>query len=561
MVVLMQQIFHRINCLEKVFYRWVEQEGVDRVQLNVLMIDCDYATSLIALIKFWVKIKNTQYKNQTFKLKWLNVICLSNNPAKKARVLDIFENQELGVTQLDKMLLRQWPVNAEGVQYIEIPTFGIKVHIYIGCVEKKVKEFNLSACWVLINLKDTLTDEFIFRCKKYFLHGSKLLIENTNKDLINKINTLGFESHFGVNEFLYKNPVIRKTKKTITPKSVAIIGAGIAGSSVAFELCRQGVEVSLFEAQDGPAQGSSGNWVGAFHPHFTRDDNFLSHLTRLGCSHTVRQLLYLTELGFLKEAEDWQQPGHLQLIPEDKQEIYIQSLKNFKANDDWVRWSNYGQAFNKSPAGLWFLSGGWVKPVNWVKANLHACGKRLEVHYKQSLSKLPSGFDAVVIAGAQHSLDLIDQPAYVANQVKGQVTLVKKMNQLPCVLSGQTYAIDAHEDWLLLGATYERPATHLRPTDQANQINLNRFSQACPEFALGSILNQRCGVRSVWPDRLPAIGPIEKNANIYLNTGFASRGLTWSAMAAWQITRLLGFAPNDGQFKLYDKLLPMRYLK
>ena len=114
------------------------------------------------------------------------------------------------------------------------------------------------------------------------------------------------------------------------PESVAVVGAGIAGSSVALALCQRGVQVHLYDQGDGPATGASGNWVGAFHPHITRGDSPLSRLSRLGFEHTVQALNTLTEQGFLQKDEDWATPGHLQTVPVDEAERTRETLANHR---------------------------------------------------------------------------------------------------------------------------------------------------------------------------------------------------------------------------------------
>jgi tRNA 5-methylaminomethyl-2-thiouridine biosynthesis bifunctional protein len=107
----------------------------------------------------------------------------------------------------------------------------------------------------------------------------------------------------------------------------------------------------------------------------------------------------------------------------------------------------------------------------------------------------------------------------------------------------------------LLGATYERPVIDLTPTVQADEINRSRFEKAFPELRIGSNQDSRCAVRSVWSDRLPAIGASEQK-KIYLATGYASRGLLWAALGAQIIQTNLGLGGLN--FKLLERLNPTR---
>lgn len=348
--------------------------------------------------------------------------------------------------------------------------------------------------------------------------------------------------------------VSRPHPKALT---VAVIGAGIAGSCTAKALCDQGFTVHLLDAADGPAAGASGNWVGAFHPHITRDDTPLSQLTRLGCEFSLQALESLTLQGLLERGSDWDTPGHLQTIPSEEVQRTRDTLAQLQFPDSVVQWAEPFTRMDTPLHGLFFPQGAWVKPARWVQANLAACGPRLSTHFGRQvddLARLPDILglepDAVVIACAQNTMKLAGLESNRSNSVKGQITRLKKEHDLLHVASGESYAIGPpQEDWILLGATYERPVGDLTPTDASDAVNLARFQAAFPGVSVGKHLESRCAVRFVWADRLPVVGAVAKlqlnelqmnapQANkpqVYLNTAYASRGLTWAALAAHKV--------------------------
>lgn len=322
--------------------------------------------------------------------------------------------------------------------------------------------------------------------------------------------------------------------QTSLSPTVAVIGAGIAGSSVALALCKLGVPVHLYDSASGPAAGASGNWVGAFHPHITRGDSPLSQLTRLGFEHTLRALADLTAQGLLEKGVDWDTPGHLQTVPPEEADRARETLALLNFPQTLVRWAQ-PNAFLPTPlSGLFFPQGGWVKPARWVQANLQACGELLHPHYNcaiADINPLRQQHSAVVVCAAEHALELAPIHGARANTVKGQISKLRCTVKPGVVLSGESYAIaPAAEDWLVLGATYERPVLHLNPTAEADELNIARFKAAFPELPLGDLLDHRCAVRSVWHDRLPAIGPVPHMPGVFMSTGFGSRGLLWAAL-------------------------------
>ncbi len=349
---------------------------------------------------------------------------------------------------------------------------------------------------------------------------------------------------------------------SLTPTSlssrVAVIGAGIAGSSVALALCKLGVQVHLYDSASGPAAGASGNWVGAFHPHITRGDSPLSQLTRLGFEHTLRALEDLTAQGLLKKGADWDTPGHLQTVPPEETDRARETLELLNFPQTLVRWAQPNSFLPTPLSGLFFPRGGWVKPARWVEANLQACGELLYPHYNSTIddiNPLREQYSAVVVCVAENALELAPIPGARANSVKGQISKLRCTAKPAVVLSGESYAIAPEaEDWLVLGATYERPVLHLNPTVEADALNIARFEAAFPELPLGELLDHRCAVRSVWHDRLPAIGPVPNMPGVYMSTGFGSRGLLWAALGGCVVADYFKGSPIES--KLLGKITP-----
>jgi len=84
------------------------------------------------------------------------------------------------------------------------------------------------------------------------------------------------------------------------PADALVIGAGLAGSSVAHALASRGWQVRVVDAADHPAAGASSLPAGLFAPHLSADDGLLSRLSRYGLRATARHL------PALHEGVDWQ---------------------------------------------------------------------------------------------------------------------------------------------------------------------------------------------------------------------------------------------------------------
>lgn len=371
-------------------------------------------------------------------------------------------------------------------------------------------------------------------------------------------------------------------------KRVAVIGAGVAGVATAAALHDAGWHVTLIESGPDICTGASGNAAGAFHAHISRDDAPISRLTRLGVAATLASLEQLTDRGLLRKGLDWASDGHYQLCDspadEDKTRETFKRLPHLHEKIRWATPQEIGKDLGWQPAhgGLFFLDAGWVKPRAWCTALLsdkqiallthtHVSSMELQADGPVSLTLQQQDgasdtqtFDRVVIAAAYNSLQLYGQPCVQSHCVKGQVSLVRAPAPLPRVVSGAAYAIGLDDATWLIGATYERPATNTDVTQEAHGLNLGKLQTAFPGLPPLQVVDGRSALRTMWPDRMPAIGPAIDNTGALLDsvwyaTGYGSRGLTWAALAAQTIAALWAGQNPPLDQDLLAAVLPGRF--
>ena len=81
------------------------------------------------------------------------------------------------------------------------------------------------------------------------------------------------------------------------PGRCAIVGAGMAGASLAYSLAVRGWQVTVLGLGDEPADGASGLPAGVFAPHVSPDDKPISRLSRAGCAATLARARALLREG------------------------------------------------------------------------------------------------------------------------------------------------------------------------------------------------------------------------------------------------------------------------
>jgi tRNA 5-methylaminomethyl-2-thiouridine biosynthesis bifunctional protein len=347
--------------------------------------------------------------------------------------------------------------------------------------------------------------------------------------------------------------------------SCAVIGAGIAGATVAHALSLRGWKVRVFDSQPEVAGGASGLPAGLMVPHVSGDDSPRSRMSRSGNRLMIAHAKRLLDCG-----TDWELSG----VMEHRRGT---------------------SAKGSNPSSLWHTHAGWIKPSMMVRALLGQPGIAFtgSTHVK-SLERsdgfwlLRDGvgelgrFEIVVIANAVACTELVKdlQPALPVGHellrnikslvpMHGTVTTARygvdmrpadwdtmhalpqfpvngNGSFLPRVPEGASYA------WFA-GATFEAAASKLWDVKGQHAANRRRLEQLLPEAASalcaafddGSDLRHWSGTRCVTHDRLPLVGEIRgaSASGLWISTGMGSRGLSFSALCAEILVAQIGGEP------------------
>jgi tRNA 5-methylaminomethyl-2-thiouridine biosynthesis bifunctional protein len=130
-----------------------------------------------------------------------------------------------------------------------------------------------------------------------------------------------------------------------------------------------------------------------------------------------------------------------------------------------------------------------------------------------------------------------------------------------CVVSGEGYLLPAQDGWCVAGSTYVHDTLQAEVSADGHAANVARVQALAPGL-MGSLdpasLSGWAGWRAVLPGRLPAIGRWPGAEGLWLATGYASRGLTWSALAGDVIAAALSGEPQPVAADLLAAVSPAR---
>jgi tRNA 5-methylaminomethyl-2-thiouridine biosynthesis bifunctional protein len=353
----------------------------------------------------------------------------------------------------------------------------------------------------------------------------------------------------------------RQVAGPLSPAHVAVVGGGIAGTAIAHALSLRNVAVTVFE-RSGSASVHQDHTAAAVTPLVARDDNVRARLSRAG---SLRAAARWGELP--AHARPWH-CGTLQLSRDAGRAADAASiLAALEFPETWVRSVDATEAsglagLSVARAGLHFPAGMLVRPpaliralgstpgVRRVTANIarlvpHAGQWRLHTDTDAVAAVAP----VVVLANAMGARDVLHASGLLAPLPRlGQMhALAGEVTSLPaqalhggprCIIGGEGYLLPAVDGWCVAGSTYAHGASESAVTLAGQAVNLAKAAGLLGQADARSLLALApgglpgwAGWRAVLPGRLPAIGPLPHAPGVITATGFASRGLTWAALA------------------------------
>ncbi|WP_251977124.1 bifunctional tRNA (5-methylaminomethyl-2-thiouridine)(34)-methyltransferase MnmD/FAD-dependent 5-carboxymethylaminomethyl-2-thiouridine(34) oxidoreductase MnmC [Salinicola avicenniae] len=377
---------------------------------------------------------------------------------------------------------------------------------------------------------------------------------------------------------------------------IAVIGAGIAGTSVAEALARRGSAVTLID-RDGIACGASGNPQAALYVKLAVETNLQSRFYLAALLHAHRWLARLDPAR-----RWWADCGLLQLAGSDSDETRQQRFLHHHALPPSVVQACAADAASRaagipvSRAALHYPTAGWVDPVALCRHLAATPGIEVVCEELRALRETESGwqlqlgqrsqaFDQVVFATGHASRDWLD--GLPLQPIRGQVSTLASDTPLSQVLCGGGYVMPARDGRLVFGATFapHEATTDMRDAD--HRTNLDELAALAPSLVPATIdptqLGGRASVRAASPDKAPYAGPLPnidawrqdyaalaKDARtrftqpgrhypgLWVSTAHGSRGMVSAPLCAELIASRIHDEPLPLARELVDHLHPGR---
>jgi tRNA 5-methylaminomethyl-2-thiouridine biosynthesis bifunctional protein len=407
-------------------------------------------------------------------------------------------------------------------------------------------------------------------------------------------------------------PVLRPRDPPPWPERHAIVvGAGLAGAAVASRLAVRGWRIDLVERGSAPSAAGSALRAGVFQPHVSRDDNLLSRFTRAGFLYALRAWGGAFDAA---ATPPWHRCGVLQLADGAENEARVADTAVALAHPlDYALYATRADASalagrRAAVGGWWFPMAGFVRPSAIVAAQLgHAArsagtGPAPALHTDRNVASLQREGDCwavrdasgariaaapvVVLASACDAARLVDLGGDPLRRIRGQQSYLRAppFAAPRVVVGGDGYVLPAIDGIAVAGATYDLDDDNPCPNAVSHAANLARAEHMLPGSASGidaATLDGAVGFRCVANDRLPMVGAIvdidraradraalagahladlPRVGGLYGAFAFASRGLSWSALAAETLASELDAEPAPLSHALLDAIDPGRFI-
>ena len=348
-------------------------------------------------------------------------------------------------------------------------------------------------------------------------------------------------------------------KENSRKKDVAVIGAGIAGSTLAKKLIDKGHNVTLFEKNGGFDKGPSSFEALVVYPRLSAFNTPYSHF----CLHSY---LYSTKYYDALKTSHWNKTGALLLDFNETTHKRFNDLLKARQDEKIFRKvsrdeASYIAGISVPKSGLYFKDAGWLNPKNFIKDLL----KTPEVNFiPQEVKKITKtkvyiedneySFDHVCVCSSFESNKLIDLKGI--KKKRGQITYLRKnldIANLKIPICAEGYISPTSKDFLITGSTYSNFFNE-KVTLEDDLQNIQKLKLITDQKV--EVLNSDFGYRSTSQDHLPLVG---KSEEIFINISHGSRGATSAPISAQFICDLIEGSPPVFGKEMIKSLNPERF--
>ena len=380
----------------------------------------------------------------------------------------------------------------------------------------------------------------------------------------------------------------------ITPKKTAlIVGAGIAGSSLAYHLAKRNYQVTLLDENSQNEIEIFQNKAATISPHFMLNNPKYNSLM----SKASKYVYDLTK-EFNYSKKDAVMKGVVKLYEKDIADKLIEKISKSGFSEKDFKYLSKESIKRKyhidNKTGIFFKYGGWVSPhqvcsslIDHKNIRLIPKKKVKEIIYKKNLWVIDCQDSTEFI-----SSNLVFCNSFALREIKffdgidlkknrGQINWFpsKNKSKFKEIISGNGYLIPDVDGFDIFGSTYERDNENKNLSKTDYEKNLKTYQKLSgTKSEEYNVPNEGwVGWRAVTPDRIPYVGNVleESNGidnkplsmkdlkwhpNLFINAGYGSRGYTLAPFLSKCLASMINGTPTSDEKNILNYLNPCRNL-
>ena len=360
--------------------------------------------------------------------------------------------------------------------------------------------------------------------------------------------------------------------------SVIVVGAGIVGCTVAYELATAGARVQVFETRT-PGQGATRASAGILAPFIEGHGSEL--LRQLGKRSLDLYDAFMQRLSADSGEEIvYQRNGTFEIaFSSDDVERLIALSKALHADgiaSSWIQPEGFSdfepQASTKALGALMIPTHGFVGVTQLTLAAMRAAEK-LKIRFKSAIGAirilaLPNGrvgvqtahatweADRVVLAAGSWSTNITVEGAdqIPVKPIRGQlIQMQTEPGAIRRVVWGpEGYLVPWPDGSVLIGSTVEDVGFDESHTEDAVAKLRNVAAELVPSLATAEVSSIRTGLRPKGPDDVPLIGRSRVVPGLIYATAHYRNGVLFTPLTVELVRQLVFDQPTDPALKELD---------
>lgn len=367
---------------------------------------------------------------------------------------------------------------------------------------------------------------------------------------------------------------------------IIVIGAGLAGCSVAHALAKRGYKVLVLESQSGIASAASGNAAAITLPTLTAEPTVLSKMGFSGYTHLYQKL------NQLKPQIKGGSNGLLQLlIDEKKSKQWVKGLSELEIPESMARVVDSHEAskiagVSLTHSAIYFSNSQFLNlrdlSTELITNFSHVIDLRLQIEaidlqqthqgWRLKLSNNETLESDIVVLTNAFEIQKFEISSWLPlRKVRGQVAHLKSnenLSKLKSILCFESYLTPTTRDgFSILGASYDRENLDAKIRDNENEQLIEKLRIAVAGFSDSKfeVHSSRVAYRTSVAGQEPVIGQMhskdgQKLEGLFVSTAFTSRGSLYAPLAGEIIASQIASEPSPIEKSLHLKIDVSRFL-